>query len=134
MHYLTHYPVSLIVMAAICYLSFFNPPQTELNEVPYIDKIVHVCMYGGLSTVLWVEYLFRHHRIAPKRLTVGAIVCPVLMSGCIEILQATCTENRSGDWMDFLANCLGVLLASLLGHYLWRPLFQKHFHKQAPSA
>lgn len=130
MRYLRHYPVSLAVVAVICYLSFFTPPETSLNEVPYIDKVVHICMYGGLSTLLWTEYLFHHRIIRPKRLVIGAILCPILMSGCIEILQSTCTENRSGDWMDFAANCTGVFLASLLGHYVWQPLFSKHFRKK----
>lgn len=127
MYYLTHYPTSLIVAAVICYLSFFTPPQTELSEVPNIDKIVHICMYGGLSTLLWIEYLFRHRQIIAAHLITGAIVCPILLSGCIEILQGTCTENRSGDWLDFLANCIGVIIASLLGYYLWRPLIRKHY-------
>ncbi len=51
------------------------------------------------------------------------------MSGCIEILQANCTETRSGDWMDFAANCTGVLLATLLAYYVWRPLIWKHLHR-----
>ncbi len=129
MHYLKHYPISLIIVAVILFLSFFNPPQTGMDNVPYIDKIVHICMYGGLSTLLWVEYLFHHRVINNKRLIVGAIVCPVLMSGCIEILQGTCTTNRSGDWMDFAANCMGVALASLLAYYVWRPLIDKYHRK-----
>ena len=110
--YIKRYPLSLIVIAIIWYLSFFTPPETELNEIPYIDKMVHVCMYGGLSVTLWIEYLFR--------------VCPILMSGCIEVLQATCTETRSGDWMDFAANCTGVILASVLGYYICRPVIWKY--------
>lgn len=49
-----------------------------------------------------------------------------LMSGCIEILQSCCTDNRSGDWIDFIANCTGVCLASLAGHYIYRPFIQKN--------
>ena len=129
-HYLKSYPVSLLTVAAICYLSFFTPPQTDMNEIPYFDKIVHICMYGGLSTLLWVEYLFRHRTVNPKHLIAGAAACPVLMSGCIELLQAACTESRSGDWMDFAANCTGVALACLLGHYVWRPLIRRRFQKE----
>ena len=86
--YIKRYPLSLIVIAIIWYLSFFTPPETELNEIPYIDKMVHVCMYGGLSVTLWIEYLFRHCSLMLKRLITGAVVCPILMSGCIEVLQA----------------------------------------------
>ena len=85
-------------------------------------------MYGGLSTLLWVEYLPPSlHQLEASG--TGAIICPALMSGCIEILQANCTETRSGDWMDFAANCTGVLLAALLAYYVWRPLIWKHLHR-----
>ena len=40
--YIKRYPLSLIVIAIIWYLSFFTPPETELNEIPYIYKMVHV--------------------------------------------------------------------------------------------
>lgn len=125
--YIKNYPISLFIVAIISYLSFFSPPKTDLNEVPYLDKVVHVCMYGGLSTLLWIEYLLRHRTLDMRHLVVGAIISPIVMSGGIEILQATCTSTRSGDWLDFIANCTGVLIASLLGHYLWRPFIQKHF-------
>lgn len=133
MYYLRSYPLSLLTAAAICYLSFFTPPQTDMDGIPNIDKIVHICMYGGLSTLLWIEYLFRHPSIRRGRATAGCIVLPILMSGTIEILQAICTENRSGDWLDFAANCTGVALASLLAYYLWRPLSRKHFSKKGKA-
>lgn len=52
----------------------------------------------------------------------GGIIAPVAMSGCIELMQAYCTDTRSGDWLDFLANSIGVGLAALIGYYLLRPL------------
>lgn len=125
MHYLRNYPLSLIIAIIICYLSFFSPPKTELDNVPYIDKLVHICMYGGLTTIIWFEYLKLHHRITWKRLIAGGIILPIAMSGCIEILQGSCTENRSSDWLDFIANSIGVGLACLLGYYVIRPLVDK---------
>mgnify|MGYP006914993244 CR=1 FL=1 len=46
-HYIWNYPLSLLTVIIICYLSFFTPPKTDMEEIPYIDKIVHICMYGG---------------------------------------------------------------------------------------
>lgn len=121
-HYFKKYPLSLVVIAAICYLSFFTPPQTELEEVPNIDKLAHICMYGGLCTILWFEYLRNHSAINRTHMLWGGIIAPIAMSGCIELLQTYCTTSRSGDWLDFLANSIGVLLATLLGYYGLRPL------------
>jgi hypothetical protein len=56
---------------------------------------------------------------------VGGIILPIALSGIIELLQSYCTEHRGGDWLDFAANSLGVLLAALVGHYILRPLFWK---------
>lgn len=67
MYYIRTYPLSIITIIVICYLSFFTPPQTELNNVPFIDKIVHICMYGGLTMVIWFEYLRLHKFIVWKK-------------------------------------------------------------------
>ena len=122
-HYLKKYPLTLIVICIIFYLSFFTPPKTDMEEIPGIDKIVHICMYGGLCTVLWIEYFHNHRTRNYHRMFIGGILCPILMSGVIELLQEHCTTNRGGDWLDFAANSLGVLLAAALGKYAIKPIF-----------
>ena len=116
------YPVSLLIIAAVVYLSFFTVPSTDLNDVPNIDKVVHICMYLGMSGMLWLEFLRAHHKDGTPiwHAWLGACVCPVLFSGLVELLQAYCTTNRSGDWPDFAANTVGVLLASAVGQFLFR--------------
>jgi hypothetical protein len=44
------------------------------------------------------------------------------MGGLVELAQAYCTGGRrSGEWLDFLANSLGVCLGVLIGLFLcWR--------------
>lgn len=120
--YFRKYPLSLAVTAVICYLSFFTPPQTDMDGIPHIDKLVHLCMYGGLCFLIWLEYLRTHRSIDWKRMTWGGIILPIAMSGCIELLQAYATDTRSGDWLDFLANSTGVCLATLVGYHVLRPL------------
>jgi len=45
-----------------------------------------------------------------------AFLAPVAMGGMVELAQAYCTAgHRSGDWLDFLANSLGVVLGTFLG-------------------
>lgn len=124
LHYLKKYPLSLVITAIILYLSFFKPPQTDMNEIPYIDKVVHICMYGGLCLFIWIEYLRSHKVLNRTRMIIGGIVLPIVLSGFIEYIQGQCTETRSGDWDDLGANILGVLLAALVGHYILRPLFK----------
>ena len=119
------YPLTLLTVAAICYLSFFTPPQTELNNISNIDKLVHTCMYGGLSIIIWWEYLRKHDTICWKRFIPISVVFPIMMSGIIELLQAYCTTNRSGEWLDFAANSLGVVLAFIAGNFVLRRIMKK---------
>jgi uncharacterized membrane protein HdeD (DUF308 family) len=42
-------------------------------------------------------------------------VAPIIMSGVIELLQEYCTETRNGDWLDLMANAVGVTLGAVFG-------------------
>lgn len=119
------YPLTLLTVAVICYLSFFTPPQTELDNISNIDKLVHTCMYGGLSIIIWWEYLRKHDTICWKRFIPISVVFPIMMSGIIELLQAYCTTNRSGEWLDFAANSFGVVLAFMAGYFVLRRIMKK---------
>lgn len=124
MYYLRKYPVSLVVILAVIYLSFFRPPSTGLDGIPGIDKVAHVCMYFGMSGMLWLEFLRAHRRDNTPlwHAWVGALLCPVLFSGAVELLQEYCTTYRGGDWMDFLANAAGALLASAVAQGVRRKM------------
>ena len=113
--FVKRYPLSLLCVAAIWYLCLlFNAPRTRLNDVPLIDKWVHVAMYLGTCSLIWFEYLRAHRRPQWRRLLTWAVVAPAAMSGLIEWLQANATATRSGDWADFAANCIGIVLAALI--------------------
>ncbi len=126
-HYIRRYPLSLLIIVAVIYLSFFKPPTDEIPTFPYMDKMAHVCMYFGISGMLWVEFLRTHRRKAAPlwHAWVGALLCPIIFGGTLEVLQAHLTTYRGGDWWDFAANTAGALLASLLGYFVLRPLTDK---------
>lgn len=111
----SRYRFTLMVVAAILYLSFFKPPQTSLDEITNFDKMVHFAMYFGLASLIWIEYLVSHRGRDLKRLLVGAVLMPIALSGAIELGQNYLTTWRAGEWWDFVCNSAGVLLASLLG-------------------
>lgn len=119
------YPLSVILFAVIWYLSFFTPPKTEFDDVAFADKWVHVIMYGGTCSVLWIEYIMKHRSLNVVKLTLLAWLAPIVMSGIIELLQEYCTDGRrSGDWLDLAANATGVTLAAVFG-IMARKIFQK---------
>lgn len=111
------YPLSCVCIALIWILSltpFF--PETPLDNVEFIDKWVHIVMYGGTFTVLWLEYYFKHRSYDWEKLFFWAWLAPILMSGLLELLQEYCTfGHRSGDWLDLAANATGVTVAAVIG-------------------
>ena len=127
LYYIKKYPVSLLIILTVIYLSFFKPPTTDLSNIPNIDKIVHVCMYLGMSGMLWLELLRVNNKVESPLWQAwgGAVVCPVLFSGMVELLQEYCTTYRGGDWLDFAANTTGALIASLIGYFVLRPRMAK---------
>lgn len=128
LHYIKKYPVSIAIILLVIYLSFFKPPSLPDTDwkIPHLDKVVHMGMYFVMSGMLWWEF-FRSHksRLLMHRAWIGAFLCPVLFSGCVEVLQEYCTSHRGGDWLDFLANTVGALLASLIFVYIMYPRMQR---------
>lgn len=114
LHLFRSYPLTLLCVAAIWYMSLFKPPSTRLSEIEGFDKWVHALMYAGLCSLMWYERL-RHHR-EPRAwshfLSIGLFV-PLFMSGLLELLQEYCTTTRSGEWADLCANAAGILAAAL---------------------
>ena len=110
------YPFSLLCVLLIWALSltpFF--PETPFDGVQFIDKWTHLVMYGGTCSVIWMEYLRSHHRIEWCKVILLALVGMILLGGLMELLQAYCTTTRSGEWLDFWADTVGVLLGNGVG-------------------
>ena len=91
------------------------PEELELPSINFLDKWTHFVMYGGTCSVIWLEYLHHHRQLNWKRLMQWAWLAPVLMGGLIEIVQGTCTETRSGEFLDFIADAIGCTLAIGVG-------------------
>lgn len=118
-HYFRYYKWSWLIIATIVVLSLYPLENPPLKDVDNIDKWTHICMYGGLCSILWIEYLRSHRGVNTWRTLVGAVLLPLLLSGALELLQEYATENRSGDWADMIANGIGVILAALLGRFVF---------------
>ncbi len=115
-HYIKTYPLGLLIVLAITALSLAPLPEVPVAEdVPLADKWTHMVMYGALTLAIWIQYLRTHKSINRTRLTLYGIAAPAAWGGLMELAQANLTTYRSGDWMDFIANCIGVTLAAAVG-------------------
>ena len=123
MRQIKHFPLTLLCVALIWYLCMFRAPSLPtLDSIVGFDKLVHITMYLGTCSVFWWEYFKSKRKYSTSLLYALGVVCPIMMSGCIELAQAYCTTYRSGDWADFLANSIGVLLALFVKCFL-----KKHY-------
>lgn len=125
--YIKRYPFSLTTILIIAYFSFFHPPSLNVPAFQGIDKLAHFCMYAGLSGVLWIEFLFNHKKglVNMRHAITGAVICPILLGAIIEFMQEYFTKHRQGDYLDFMANTCGVLMATCIAWYIFRPIILK---------
>jgi VanZ family protein len=115
----TKYPFSSLCVLIICTLCFIPIPETPLDNISMIDKWTHIVMYGGTCGVIWLEYIIKHKKINWKKIIILTLLAPALMGGLIEILQKYCTGGmRSGEWLDFAADTIGIGLAFIIGSLL----------------
>lgn len=124
---LKSYPFSIFILAVVLFLSFFNPGETDLPSVDNLDKVVHMLMYCGLSSVFWFDWL-RRRKLDRRAVVLGIVYCfvlPVVISGLIELGQQYLVTYRDGDWADFLANTIGCLLALPITFFFTVHLIEK---------
>ena len=108
------YPFSTLCLA---FTPFF--PETPLDNVKFIDKWTHLVMYGGTCSIIWWEHLRlckkETRRPNLRALFWFALVGMIILGGLVELGQAYCTTTRSGEWLDFYADSVGVLLGNAFG-------------------
>jgi VanZ family protein len=115
---------SIIVALVLLYLSLTNSEKFQkapLVNIPFMDKIVHFGMYFIMMSVIIIE-----HRKSLKnsgRLFLFALI-PLFYGVLMEILQATLTVTRTGDFYDALADAAGILVSIILW-LLIRPAFKE---------
>jgi VanZ family protein len=103
---------SIIIVLVILYLSF-APPST-FKGVPsfnFEDKLVHLLLYGGLTTILMFDFR-KYAKNNNTNLLVFVLAClvfPIFLGGTIEILQPLYFAPRTAEWLDWFSDIAGVL-------------------------
>lgn len=99
---------SIVVLSAIAYVSLLREPSISLPYVIGMDKWIHAIMYLVLTlTLLWDS------QQRPKLWWIVAVFSAIF-GGFIEVLQEQFFYPRTGDWMDWLADCMGVIVAIIV--------------------
>ncbi|GHV52786.1 membrane protein [Bacteroidia bacterium] len=122
-YFIKKYPFSIALLLLILYLSFFRPPSLDIPLFPGVDKVVHFCMYAGVTAVLWFEFFLNYRRkpsLPIRHALTGAVFCPILFGGLVELGQNFLTDYRGGEWFDFFCNTGGVAAGSLFAWFILR--------------
>ena len=97
-----------IIIFVLCCTPGKYVPTAHWLELLSFDKFVHASIFFTL-TYMWLLFLFQTGKISTKTIIL-VIVCCIAYGGLLEIMQATVFSQRSGDWLDFIANTFGCLM------------------------
>lgn len=118
MRFKEYFWTTLTSLAIVVLSTIPIPENPPLGDVPLMDKWVHMVMYAGLVFVMWVDHVVRNKRAFLWMPCGSMMVYAVALGGLMELVQANLTTCRSGDWIDFEADAIGVVCGGLLCIYL----------------
>lgn len=119
--------ISLVILYLCCFIPANDIPEVSFDFFIPMDKIVHFCMYFGLSGAAAINYIHGEKGfVNTQKLLILAFVLPIIYGGLIELLQQYFFTSRSGDWFDFLADILGSLAVLPIAVQYKKYLTKKH--------
>jgi VanZ family protein len=98
--------VSLIYLIIITFLSLM--PADDVPEIVFfngIDKLVHFCMYLGLTWLI----CWSLHSDKKKSDSYIVIILTICLGAVLELFQLVMHYGRSFEWLDILANSIGAI-------------------------
>lgn len=113
--YAWYVPAGLVAVA-IALLSLWEQPTLPPLVIRWSDKTWHTLMYivQAVSWLLPVAALAGARCEGVWKRYVWAWVLTVGYGGLMEVLQATCTRTRTGDWIDLVADIVGATIGLVL--------------------
>jgi VanZ family protein len=102
---------SIIVCIVILYVSLVRDPGIHLPTFVGADKWVHLIMYTMLGAVATYDSI--RFQLSGWRLWLVATLLPILFGGIIELVQEQWFAPRSGEWIDWLADGIGVIIGTI---------------------
>ncbi len=101
-----------IVICVILYATLNEDPvgADELPPIPYLDKLIHAIMFGGLFSALSFDY-YRSEKILPLRVKIFFAIAAAVFGGIDEFWQGMLENGRAAELLDFAADSAGILIA-----------------------
>jgi len=119
----TYLPTA-IVLVLLFYLTLVPQPLPPI-DVPMLnaDKVVHMVMMWGVSSVIMFDYKRRERqRVLSLSVRFYIMLGSILLGAFIELAQGTELIHRGCDLWDGIANAVGCVLAFFITPPLLRRL------------
>ena len=97
-----------IIIFVLCCTPGKYVPTAHWLELLSFDKFVHASIFFTL-TFLWLLVGVKKNKLSLSFMIFIIIAC-IGYGGLLEMMQATVFSQRSGDWLDFIANSFGCLM------------------------
>lgn len=107
---------TLLTIVLLCLPGSAFPSKGLFNlDIPHLDKVVHVILFGGV-TVFWCLYFLRKHPSGNtwKYTVLTIAACAIALGICMEYVQFNFIPNRSFDPGDIMANSLSAIAFGLV--------------------
>lgn len=118
-------------MGGLYYLSSLAPGNLATGPaIPHMDKVAHFVVYGGLVVCFWPWGGFESE---PRRWLPFAVGAAVTFGLGDEIHQFF-VPNREPEWLDVLADILGVGAAAWLCSRRWSRNWACRILRKKPAA
>jgi len=103
-------PAALVYTLALVLVSLINLHGVPSLGSSFDDKIYHFLAYSLLAG-LWIT----HYKSVKKRYTLHLVFSALLLFGILlESVQHQLNPNRTFDPYDMLANCIGIVVGTLI--------------------
>ena len=100
-----------VIIFILCSTPGHFIPTNNWLELLSFDKFVHASIFFVL-TILWLVYFLTANKLSPLISATIILFC-ISYGGLLEIMQSNLFSQRSGDWLDFIANSFGCLMGWL---------------------
>ena len=94
---------SFLILGFLTYLHFMQTPSIDIG-LTLFDKLLHFLMF--FFTMMWFMYITKKWLVAAFFLIILGLI--------LEWIQMNFILNRSFDWLDWVADGIGIVICFLL--------------------
>ena len=110
-----------IIILVLMTMSGNSFPKFDLINILSLDKFVHAFVFFILQLLLCYGFYKQKNKLKRFPILISSIITFTYGIGT-EIVQAVFSLNRKGDYLDVIANSIGIIIAILLCKFLLKKL------------